>query len=145
VSALYSQDILRLATSIPYLGRLAGAQASVERRSPVCGSRITVDIVLGSDGTVAAIGLAPNACALGQAATALLGQSVLGKMPRELAEARDALTDWLALKRPDAGDWPGLAVFLPALAYTGRHAAIRLPFEAAAEAAASAQAEAASQ
>jgi len=42
---LYNKDILRLATAIPHQRRLADAQASVEKRSPVCGSRVIVDYI----------------------------------------------------------------------------------------------------
>ena len=38
--ALYNRDILRLAASIPHLGRLEEAQASATGRSPVCGSTV---------------------------------------------------------------------------------------------------------
>ena len=53
-STLYSRDILRLAASIPHLGRLPDPEASVERNSPVCGSRVVVDLSLDDAGHVAA-------------------------------------------------------------------------------------------
>ena len=134
---LYNAEILRLAASIPHHERLAHAQATAEKRSPVCGSRVTVDLTLGDDGRVAEVGLLVRACALGQASSSLLAANILGRSPDELAAARDALTRWLA-GEADAPDWPGLGVFVPALDYTARHASIRLAFEAAAEAAAQA-------
>jgi NifU-like protein involved in Fe-S cluster formation len=137
-SALYTRDILRLASSIPHLGRLERAQASVERRSPVCGSRVVVDLVMDSEGKVAALGQEVRACALGQASAALMGAHAIGRSATELAEARDALAAWLAGKRDEPGAWPGLAALAPARTYTARHAAILLAFEAAAEAAAQA-------
>ena len=136
---LYNTEILRLAASIPHHERLTDPQGSAERRSPICGSRVTVDIDLGPDGRVAAIGVLARACALGQASTALLAREVIGRTPAELATARDALTEWLAAGQGDAPAWPGLALFAPALAYSARHPSIRLAFEAAAEAAAQAQ------
>ena len=135
---LYNQEILRLAASIPHHERLAHAQATAEKRSPVCGSRVTVDVGLGEDGRVAEVGLLVRACALGQASAALLAQAIVGRTPAELAAARDALTAWLA-GAGDLPDWPGLQVFEPALGTTARHASIRLAFEAAAEAADAAQ------
>ena len=136
---LYNQEILRLAASIPHHERLAHAQATAEKRSPVCGSRVTVDIGLGDDGRVAEVGLLVRACALGQASSSLLAQGIVGRTPEEMAATRDRLTAWLAGEGP-APDWPGLAVFEPALAATARHASIRLAFEAAAEAAEAARA-----
>jgi NifU-like protein involved in Fe-S cluster formation len=137
---LYSAEILRLAASIPHHERLSHAMASVEKRSPICGSRVTVDVSVDGEGRVSEVGMLVRACALGQASSSLLATSILGKTPEELAAARDALTAWLA-REGDAPDWPGIDVFTPALDYTARHPSIRLAFEAAAEAAAVAREE----
>ena len=131
---LYTTDILRLAATIPHQRRLDDPHGSAEWRSPICGSRVTVDIDLDEEGRVAKVGLLVRACALGQASSALLAADVLGKTPQELAAARDALGDWLT----GAGElpgWPGLAALERARDYSARHASIRLAFEAAAEAA----------
>ncbi|ATY30679.1 iron-sulfur cluster assembly scaffold protein [Sphingomonas psychrotolerans] len=136
---LYNTQILRLAAEIPFHERLADPAASVEKRSPVCGSRITVDIELDADGRVAAVGMLVRACALGQASASLMGAHVVGRSAEELAAARDQLTAWLAGERDAPPDWPGMEIFAPALAHRGRHASIRLAFEAAAEAAAEAR------
>ena len=131
---LYNAEILRLAASIPHHRRLCAPMATVERRSPICGSRVTIDMEIDVEGRVSAVGLLVRACALGQASASLLATDVLGRTPAELAAARDALTGWLA-GEGDPPDWPGVAVFAPALPHTARHASIRLAFEAAAEAA----------
>lgn len=138
---LYNAEVLRLATSIPHHARLADPAGTAEKRSPICGSRVTVDVTLAPDGTVGEVGLLVRACALGQAASSLLAANVLGRTPEEIAAARDALTAWLA-REGEAPAWPGLAVFTPALDKTARHPSIRLAFEAAAEAAAHAKARA---
>ena len=136
---LYNAEILRLAASIPHHERLASAQASAERRSPVCGSRVTVDVSLDGERRVSEVGLLVRACALGQASSSLLAQAIVGRTPQELAAARDALTAWLG-GGDDLPDWPGLAVLTPARSYAARHPSIRLAFEAAADAAAQAAA-----
>ena len=132
---LYNTEILRLAATIPHHERLPDPMGSAETRSAICGSRTVVDVDLGEDGRVARVGLLVRACALGQAAASLLAAEVVGRTPGELAEARDALTQWLATGAGDPPAWPGLPSLSPALAYTARHASIRLAFEAAAEAA----------
>lgn len=137
-ATLYNAEILRLAASIPHHARLTQAMATAEKRSPICGSRVTVDVGVDPDGRVDQVGLLVRACALGQASASLLATHILGKTAAELAATRDALTAWLA-REGDAPDWPGLDVFTPALDYSARHASIRLAFEAAAEAAATAQ------
>ena len=132
---LYNNEVLKLATSIANFGRLHDAQASVEKRSPICGSRVTVDVRLDPSGNIDALGLEVRACALGQASAALMAAHAKGKNAAELDHARAELTAFLGNNRPDPGDWPGLAIFAPAIAHRARHASILLAFEAVAEAA----------
>ena len=132
---LYNVDILRLATGIPHHQRLAAPQATAEKRSPTCGSRVTVDVALDAQGRVADLGLEVRACALGQASAALMASDAIGKSPAELAAARDSLSDYLRGAADDLDFWPGLVVLAPARDYPARHASIRLGFEAIAEAA----------
>ena len=134
-SPLYNRDILRLAAAIPHLGRLPNAQASVERTSPVCGSRVTVELILDAEGRVAEIAQEVRACALGQASAALMGAHAVGRTPEELLKARASLASYLTGDADEPGSWPGLDVLAPARPYKARHPSILLPFDAAAEAA----------
>lgn len=136
---LYNSDILRLATAIPHQTRLDAADATAERRSPICGSRVTVDVRLDAAGRVTALGQEVRACALGQASAALMAAHAIGRSEAELAEARDALAAYLDGARDDPGAWPGLDLFAPARPHKARHPSIRLAFEAVAEAAARAR------
>lgn len=131
---LYNNDILRLAASIPHHRRLPAPQASVEKRSPTCGSRVTADVRM-ADGRLAEMGLDVKACALGQASAALMAAQAIGLTADELAQARDRITAYLAGDSDDLDFWPGLAVLAPARGYPARHASSRLGFEAIAEAA----------
>jgi NifU-like protein involved in Fe-S cluster formation len=133
--ALYNRDILRLAASIPHQQRLDRPQASVEKRSPVCGSRVAVDVVLDGEGRLASLGQEVKACALGQASASLMGANAIGCSAAELAIARDGLAAFLDGGTSDPGNWPGLGIFAEARPYKARHASILLPFEAVAEAA----------
>ena len=133
---LYNSDILRLAASIPHHQRLGLPQASVEKRSVTCGSRVVADVCVDTDGRVTDLGLEVRACALGQASASLMARNALGKTAAELAAARDALAEWLAGEGGDPDFWPGFAVIAPARGYPARHPSIRLGFEAVAEAAA---------
>ncbi len=135
---LYSLDVLRLAASTANLHRLENPQASVEKRSPTCGSRVRVDVIVDGDGKVEAVGAELHACALGQASTALMAGHAQGRTAAEIAGARDSLRAFLKGEADGPGDWPGLDVFAAARKHSGRHAAILLAFEAAAEAAATA-------
>jgi NifU-like protein involved in Fe-S cluster formation len=132
---LYNTAILRLAAAIPHTVRLAAPQASVVRVSPVCGSKVTVDLDLDDAGRVARFGQEVRACALGQASAALLGGHVVGRSEAEIAAARDALAAYLKGDAATPGDWPGLDLFAPARPHKARHGSILLAFQAAAAAA----------
>ena len=136
---LYNKDILRLAASIPHHRRLAQPQATVEKRSPTCGSRVTADVRM-EGGKLVELGLDVKACALGQASAALMAAQAIGLTAAELETARDKLTAYLAGEGDDLNFWPGLTVLAPARGYPARHASIRLSFEAVAEAARPAEA-----
>lgn len=138
---LYNTEILRLAATIPHQMRLPDPMGSAEKRSPICGSRVTVDVNTDAEGRVSELGMLVRACALGQASSSLLGSAVIGKTVDEIAATRDQLAAWLGGTGP-LPDWPGFELFTPALPHSARHASIRLAFEAAAEAAAAASAKA---
>ncbi len=132
---LYNTRILRLAASIPHQARLATPQLSVQKNSPICGSRVTVDVVM-TDGKVTDFGQEVRACALGQASASLLGAAVIGCTANELEHARDTLRAFLQSDGPSPiGKFADLALFEPAIPHRARHASILLPFEASAEAA----------
>lgn len=134
MSGLYTNEILRLAAASARWTRLAGEPVSAERRSPVCGSRIIVDLRLDPAGRVTDYGHEVRACALGQASATLLAETVPGCNAAALEDAAAALRSFLAGERDDPGEWPGVAVFAAAREYPARHAAILLAFEAAAAA-----------
>jgi NifU-like protein involved in Fe-S cluster formation len=134
-SALYNRDILRLAASIPHQRRLDAPDATSEKRSVVCGSRVVVDVVLDGEGRVAAFGQEVNACALGQASAAVMGAHAIGATAADLAAARDGLAAYLRGECEHSDLWPGLALFADARPFAARHPSILLAFEAAAEAA----------
>lgn len=131
---LYTLDILRLAAATGDWPRLDAPDATVERRSVTCGSRITVDLAFDIDGRVAAYGHQVNACALGQAAATLFARNAVGRSPADIGAAAKAVTLWLADAEALAPDWPGIDALVAARAYPARHSAIRLAFEAAADA-----------
>lgn len=128
---LYSQRILALAADIPHHGRLAAPQASCRKRAPLCGSTVTVDLDM-ADGRVTRFAQDVKACALGQAAAALMGAAIIGRSRDEIATALDALRAMLT----EGGDPPtapfsGYEVLSPAREYRNRHASILLSLEAA--------------
>ena len=127
---LYTVEILRLAASIPHLGPLDGAQGKAEVRSPTCGSTVTAEVKLDSEGRVVALGQQVQACAFGQASAALMGAHAVGRQAAEIEQAMTAFASWLNGYRGDPGDWPGLKALEPARTRRARHGAMLLPFQA---------------
>ncbi|MEL6583136.1 MAG: iron-sulfur cluster assembly scaffold protein [Pseudomonadota bacterium] len=132
---LYSQRILALAADIPHHARLAGADATVVKRSPLCGSTVTVDITVTPDGKIASFGQDVKACALGQASASVFAASAEGRTLDEVRAARDALKAMLKNDGPvpDA-PFEGYENLLPAKDYRNRHASILLVPDATVEA-----------
>lgn len=131
---LYSQRILALAADIPHAERLAAPTASATRRSPLCGSTVTVDLVV-RDGVIADFGQEVRACALGQASAAIAGAQLIGRNAAEITRARDELSAMLREGGPvPASPFDGYEVLTPARDYKNRHASILLVLEATAEA-----------
>jgi NifU-like protein involved in Fe-S cluster formation len=131
---LYSGRILALAADIPHLGRLPEPMGSARKRSPLCGSTVTVDLRV-ENGRISAFAQDVKACALGQAAAAVVGGAILGRSLAEVEAGRDALRAMLKDNGPvPAAPFDGLEVLIPARDYKNRHASILLTLEATAEA-----------
>lgn len=131
---LYSAKILALAADIPHLDRLESPDATVKRRSPLCGSTVTVDVTV-RDGKIAEYGQDVKACALGQASASIVGSAIIGATRAQVETARDQLKAMLKSDGPvpDA-PFDGLEVLIPARDYKNRHASILLALEATLEA-----------
>lgn len=127
---LYSARILQLTTQIPHLGKLPAPTGSATKRSPTCGSTVSVDVIT-QQGRITDFAQEVKACALGQAAAAVLGGGVIGRDHAELALARDQLRAMLTENGP-APDAPfeDFAVLAAARDYKNRHASILLAIDA---------------
>ncbi len=127
---VYNAHILELAGNIGRLGRLAAPDATATRHSRLCGSRITVDLRMEGD-VVADYAHEVKACALGQAAAAVMARSVVGATAAELRQARD---DMFAMLKdggaPPAGRFAELSYLEPVRDFKARHASTMLVFEA---------------
>ncbi len=135
IDDLYSAKLLRLAAEMPLSGRLADPDATSEKVSKLCGSRIVVDVKMAGD-QVADFAQDVKACALGQAAASVLGAHVIGASLQELEATRDAFRSMLKAGGPaPEGRFGDLALLAPVKDYPARHASTLLAFEAAAEAA----------
>lgn len=131
---LYSTRILALAADIPHHGRLAAPQGTARRRSPLCGSTVTVDVRVEA-GRITQFAQDVKACALGQASAAVLGAHVLGATLAEIEMARD---QFRAMLKDGAaapvGRFSDLEMLAPVKDYPARHTSTLLAFEAATDA-----------
>lgn len=127
---LYSGRILELAADIPHLGRLPAPQGTAKKRSPLCGSTVTVDVALDGD-RIADFRQDVKACALGQAAASVVGRAVIGATEAQVATAREELEAMLKRGGPaPSAPFDGLQVLIPARDYANRHASILLALDA---------------
>lgn len=131
---LYHSRVLELAADIPHVGRLERPDGISTKVSRVCGSVVTVELNL-KEGVVSAIAVNPKACALGQAATAVLAMNAIGATPAEIRVARDGLRAMLKEGGPPpSGRFWELRHLEGVRDYPPRHTSTMLAFDAAAEA-----------
>lgn len=134
IDDLYSAKILKLAANMPRAGRLAAPDASSEKVSKLCGSRVVVDVTVEGD-RVSDFAQDVKACALGQASAAVLGAAIMGASLAEIELARDAFRDMLKAGGPAPnGRFSDLSMLAPVKDYPARHTSTLLAFEATAEA-----------
>jgi NifU-like protein involved in Fe-S cluster formation len=131
---IYNRRILELAADIPRLGRLSAPDASATAHSKLCGSTVTVDLVL-RDGRVADFAHDVKACALGQASSSIMARHVVGAKPDDLRLVREAMRRMLKENGPPPqGEWSDLAVLEPVRGFKARHASTLLTFDAVVDA-----------
>ena len=127
---LYSDKILQMAAKPIYRERLSEPDASATKRSPLCGSAITVDINVES-GVISHYGQDVRACALGQASSTIVGKSIIGRSFTEVKKAYEELSEMLKNNGPTPSEpFDDLYILQPASEYKNRHASILLPIEA---------------
>jgi len=131
---IYNRQILEFAGNIPRLGRLAQADATATAHSRLCGSTVTVDLRMDGD-VVADFAHEVDACALGQASSAIMARHVVGATAGELRAVRDAMRRMLKENgaAPD-GRFAELKFLEPVRDYKARHASTMLTFDAVVDA-----------
>ncbi|MEM1275061.1 MAG: iron-sulfur cluster assembly scaffold protein [Pseudomonadota bacterium] len=127
---LYSERILALAAGMSRIGRLETPDGSAMKRSPLCGSTITVDLKV-TDGRVSDYAQDVKACALGQSSASVLAANVIGRTRAELEAGRDQLKALIKQDGPvPEAPFADLESLRPARDYKNRHASIMIPWDA---------------
>jgi NifU-like protein involved in Fe-S cluster formation len=127
---IYNQRILELAGNIERSGSLDDADATSEKHSRLCGSKVRVFVKV-TEGVVTDFSHQVRACALGQASSSVMARHVVGASAAEIRRARE---DMLAMLKQD-GEGPGgrfeeMRVLKPVKDYKARHASTMLTFDA---------------
>jgi NifU-like protein involved in Fe-S cluster formation len=127
---IYNARILQLAGNIERAGVLEDADATAEKHSKLCGSKVKVFLKM-EDGVVSDFSHQVRACALGQASSSVMARHVVGATPEEIRSARDAMLAMLKEggEGPD-GRFEEMRVLLPVREYKARHASTMLTFDA---------------
>jgi len=130
LSDIYSTRILELAAAIPRSERLAAPDATATAHSKLCGSTISVDVVMDGE-TIVDFGQTVRACLLGQAAASIVGREIVGTTAGEFRAVAEAMRKMLKENGPPpTGRFADLAVLEPVRDYKARHTSTLLVFEA---------------
>ena len=130
---LYTPEVLALATSLARWPHDPSLPHHGKASSQTCGSTIAIGMQTDAAGHISRLGLAAQACAVGQASAAIFGDGAIGKTRIDLEVAVSQLEPWLKAGGP-LPDWPGLNAIAAAQGYPARHGAILLPWKAALDA-----------
>jgi NifU-like protein involved in Fe-S cluster formation len=134
LDGIYNRGVLDLAGNLSRLGRLEAPDASATAQSRLCGSTVTVDLKMDGDHVVD-FAHEVRACALGQAAAAVMAKNVVGATEDELRTVRDEMRRMLKENGPPPqGRFAELAVLEPVRDYRPRHASTMLTFDAVVDA-----------
>ena len=130
INDVYNKQILGFAADIPRLGRLSQPDGTAVAHSKLCGSKVTVDLML-QDGVVSDFAHDVKACALGQASSSIMAHHVVGSSGEELRSVRDQMYDMLKNNGPaPGGKWADLEALSPVRDFKARHASTLLTFDA---------------
>jgi nitrogen fixation NifU-like protein len=127
--ALYQQVLKDLAEAAYGTGRLGQLSANIRLDNPLCGDRITLDLLI-ENGMVVALGHETKGCLLCRAAASLIGREAPGRSLSELAAMHTEVAAMLKGEITTPTRWPDLAAFSPVRTHKSRHGCVLLPFNA---------------
>ena len=130
---LYNNQILLLAGNIPLMERIPFPDATVTKRSNLCGSKISVDLKMDNQ-VITNYSHEVSACALGQASATILANEIIGKSGDEIVQVRKAVVKMLNGSNYDQNIFRDYQFLKPASQFKNRHDSILLVLNAAVEA-----------
>ncbi|MFP1632510.1 iron-sulfur cluster assembly scaffold protein [Zhengella sp. ZM62] len=130
IDDVYNAKILGFAGNIPRMERLADPDATATAHSKLCGSTVTVDLKV-ADGVVTDFAHDVKACALGQASSSIMAQTIVGASVEELRALRETMRRMLKENGPaPEGRFADFRYLEPVRDYKARHASTMLTFDA---------------
>ena len=130
LTSVYNQKLIELSAEVDEPYKLPSPDLSAKAVSPICGSKISVEISLDGD-KIADFGYELEACALTKSVVAIIKDRIKGKTLKDILKARKELEEMLSGKKTDLSkDWEALKILSPVIDYKPRHNSILLPFEA---------------
>lgn len=129
-TALYTPQMLALATGLASFPMHDDLPLRGQARSPTCGSSLELGLALDGDGRISAVGMRTHACAIGQAAAAIFAGAAPGRSAAQIAVSLAEIESWLD-GQGQLPDWPGLSAIAAARDYPARRGALLLAWRAA--------------
>ncbi|HEV7436067.1 MAG TPA: iron-sulfur cluster assembly scaffold protein [Pseudorhizobium sp.] len=127
---IYNSKILEFAGNIGRAGSLPDADATSEKHSKLCGSRVRVYLKV-NQGVVTDFAHDVRACALGQASSSVMARSIVGASATEIRKARKDMLEMLnAGGEGPSGRFEDMRYLMPVKDYKARHASTMLTFDA---------------
>ncbi len=127
---LYHARILELARDTSTEGRLDAPTASATVNNPLCGDRVTIDVIV-ENADISVLGHKVRGCALCRASATLIGAHAPGHDAASLKVVAGAVTAMLKHGGPAPdGPWQALEAFRPVADHKSRHDCVLLPFQA---------------
>ncbi len=126
---LYKKELLRLAADATGAGRLAEPSTTGVAHNPVCGDRVTVDLIIRNE-RIAGIAHDTKACVLAQASATILGSDVVGLSRAEIAVLHQSVSAMLQGEGPPSAPCNAFSVFDGVVEHRNRHRCVLLPIEA---------------
>jgi NifU-like protein involved in Fe-S cluster formation len=134
IDDVYNAKIIEYAGNIGRIGRLDAPQASATAHSKLCGSTVTIDLVM-EGSTITDFAHEVKACALGQASSSIMARNVVGSSADELRAVRETMRRMLKENgAPPQGRFADLKYLEPVRDYKARHASTMLTFDAVVDA-----------
>lgn len=131
INSLYQDAIKQFALAAHGHGQLVNATGEAKLDNRLCGDRVRMQVI--AEGAhILAIAHETKGCLLCRAAAAVIGLRAVGLDQADIEAVIRALESLLGsgAAAPAPADWPELAMFAPARAYSSRHKCILLPFQA---------------